>query len=208
VAILLFGLWGSTIGRPRINLSGKAGYEEGKWGYDALLANRNQDAARWLGDAVVYQPKLPAFWFDLGIAYRRLGNKAAALAAFQKAHQLKPNDAKYSEAAAEGSGSVPSSLIPTGMRAVSVYVNEVTGVAGSVAPGTRVDVLVTVKFSGSNEPHNVTILQNVKVLATSQHLDRGTGNPAHVVTLLVLPEDAERLALATQEGHIQLILRN
>ena len=110
--------------------------------------------------------------------------------------------------AAEGSGSVPSSLIPTGMRAVSVNVNEVTGVAGFVAPGTRVDVLATVKFSGSNELRNVTILQNVKVLATDQHLDHGTGNPAHVVTLLVLPEDAEKLALASQEGHIQLILRN
>jgi pilus assembly protein CpaB len=110
--------------------------------------------------------------------------------------------------AAEGSESVPSSLIPTGMRAVSVNVNEVSGVAGFVAPGTRVDVLVTVNSSGSNGPRNVTILQNVKVLATDQQLDHRTGGPAHVVTLLALPEDAEKLALATQEGHIQLILRN
>jgi pilus assembly protein CpaB len=113
--------------------------------------------------------------------------------------------------AAEDGGSVPSSLIPTGMRAVSVNVNEVTGVAGFVAPGTRVDVLATVNLSGSNEPRNVTILQNVKVLASDQLLDHGTvvpAHPAHVVTLLALPEDAEKLALATQEGHIQLILRN
>ena len=111
--------------------------------------------------------------------------------------------------AAEDGGSVPSSLIPTGMRAVSVNVNEVTGVAGFVAPGTRVDVLATVNFSGSDEPRNVTILQNVKVLASDQHLDHGGSvGPAHVVTLLALPEDAEKLALATQEGHIQLILRN
>jgi pilus assembly protein CpaB len=110
--------------------------------------------------------------------------------------------------AAEDGGSVPSSLIPTGMRAVSVNVNEVTGVAGFVAPGTRVDVLATVNFSGSNEPRNVTILQNMKVLASDQHLDRGAVAPAHVVTLLALPEDAEKLALATQEGHIQLTLRN
>ena len=94
------------------------------------------------------------------------------------------------------------------MRAVAVNVNEVTGVAGFVEPGTRVDVLATISRSGSNEPRNVTILQNVKVLAADQHLDRGTGGPAHVVTLLALPEDAEKLALATQEGHIQLILRN
>jgi pilus assembly protein CpaB len=110
--------------------------------------------------------------------------------------------------AAEDGGSVPSSLIPMGMRAVAVNVNEVTGVAGFVAPGTRVDVLATVNLSGSSQPRNVTILQNVKVLAADQNLDHGTGGPAHVVTLLALPEDAEKLALATQEGHIQLILRN
>jgi pilus assembly protein CpaB len=110
--------------------------------------------------------------------------------------------------AAEDGGSVPSSLIPTGMRAVSVNVNEVTGVAGFVAPRTRVDVLATVNLSGSNGPRNVTILQNVKVLASDQHLDHGPVGPAHVVTLLVLPEDAEKLALAIQEGHIQLTLRN
>jgi len=111
--------------------------------------------------------------------------------------------------AAEDGGSIPSSLIPTGMRAVSVNVNEVTGVAGFVAPGTRVDVLATGNFGGSNEPRNVTILQDVKVLASDQHLDHGSSmGPAHVVTLLVLPEDAEKLSLAMQEGHIQLTLRN
>jgi membrane associated rhomboid family serine protease len=97
--VLLFGLWGSTLGRARINLSGKAGYEEAKWGYDALLADRNQEAARWLRDAVVYQPKLPVYWFNLGIAYQRLGNRTAAQAAYERAHQLEPNKAEYSAAA-------------------------------------------------------------------------------------------------------------
>jgi membrane associated rhomboid family serine protease len=97
--VLLFGLWGSTLGRPRINLSGKAGYEEAKWGYDALLADRNQEAARWLRDAVVYQPKLPVYWFNLAIAYQRLGNRTAAQAAYERAHQLEPNKAEYSAAA-------------------------------------------------------------------------------------------------------------
>jgi tetratricopeptide (TPR) repeat protein len=100
-AVLLFGLWGSTLGRPRINLSGKAGYEEGKWGYDVLAANRNQEAAHWLSDAVIYQPKMPVYWFDLGIAYQRLENGSAAKAAYQKAHQLEPNKADYSEALKE-----------------------------------------------------------------------------------------------------------
>jgi membrane associated rhomboid family serine protease len=93
--ILLLGLWGSTLGRPRINLSGKAGYEEGKWGYDALTANRNQEAVRWLSDAVIYQPKLAVYWFDLGIAYQRLGNEGAAKTAYRRAAELEPNNAKY-----------------------------------------------------------------------------------------------------------------
>ena len=97
-AILGFGLWGSTLGRPRINLSAKAGYEEGKWGYDALIGGREKDATRWLGDAVTYQPKSPIYWFDLGIAYQRAGNMKAALAAYNRAHQLEPGNAEYSEA--------------------------------------------------------------------------------------------------------------
>jgi membrane associated rhomboid family serine protease len=96
--ILLFGLWGSTLGRPKINLSEKAGYEEGKWGYDDLISNHNQQAARWLGDAVIYHPKMAVYWYDLGIAYQRLGNATAAKFAYQKAHQLEPNDAQYSDA--------------------------------------------------------------------------------------------------------------
>jgi membrane associated rhomboid family serine protease len=101
--LLLFGLWGSTLGRPRINLSGKAGYEEGKWGYDALVAGRNKEAARWLKDAVIYQPRLPVYWFDLGIAYGRLGDTNAAQSAYQHAHQLAPDNAEYSEVASPAS---------------------------------------------------------------------------------------------------------
>jgi membrane associated rhomboid family serine protease len=96
--ILLFGLWGSTRGRPKINLSEKAGYEEGKWGYDDLTSNHNQQAARWLADAVVYRPKMAVYWYDLGIAYQRLGKANAAKAAYRTANQLEPNDAKYSDA--------------------------------------------------------------------------------------------------------------
>jgi tetratricopeptide (TPR) repeat protein len=100
-AILLLGLWGSTLGRPRINFSKSGGFAEAKWGYDALRGNRNEEAARWLGDAVVYQPKLARYWFNLGIANSRLGNMTAASAAFQRAHELEPNNEKYLEAAFE-----------------------------------------------------------------------------------------------------------
>jgi cytochrome c-type biogenesis protein CcmH/NrfG len=96
--ILLFGLWGSTFGRPRVNLSGKEGYEEGKWGYDALMSGHNQQAVRWLQDAVIYQPRLAVYWFDLGIGYERLGNAKAAQNAYQRAVQLEPNNTEYSDA--------------------------------------------------------------------------------------------------------------
>jgi membrane associated rhomboid family serine protease len=95
VIIVLFGLWGATLGRPSINLSGKAGYEEGKWGYDALQANNNRKAVRWLRDAAKLQPKVSVYWFDLGIAYHRLGDIPAAMAAYQRAYELEPDNPKY-----------------------------------------------------------------------------------------------------------------
>ncbi|HYT67374.1 MAG TPA: Flp pilus assembly protein CpaB [Vicinamibacterales bacterium] len=110
-----------------------------------------------------------------------------------------------------GSGLPP--VIPEGMRAVSVRVNEVIGVAGYVLPGTRVDVLVTANLT--NQPSDATtklILSNVQVLTagTRMEQDQEKGKPMQVtvVTLLVFPEQAERLALASTEGKIQLALRN
>jgi pilus assembly protein CpaB len=104
-----------------------------------------------------------------------------------------------------------SSLIAVGMRAAALRVNDVTAVAGFVTPGSRVDVLVTGNATGSGESWSTTVLQNVAVLATGQSIERhSTGAPqtATVVTLQVSPEDAEKLALASQEARIQLVLRN
>lgn len=110
--------------------------------------------------------------------------------------------------AGENAGSGLPSLIPPGMRAVGVPVNDVTSVAGFVTPGTRVDVLMT----PNGEHRAITVLQNVAVLATGSTLEhsRGEGSPRNfsVATLLVGLDDAERLILATKEGHIQLALRN
>jgi len=94
-AVLLLGLWGATLGRPRVNLSGTAGYEEGKWGYDALLANKNQEAVRWFRDAVAYQPKATTYRYDLAIAYQRLGNQGEAVANYRKAAELGDASARY-----------------------------------------------------------------------------------------------------------------
>jgi pilus assembly protein CpaB len=113
--------------------------------------------------------------------------------------------------AGENAGAGLPSLIPPGMRAVSVRVNDIVSVAGFVIPGTRVDVLLTGTPGGSGEPQTTTVLQNVAVLASGPHLERtSTGEPqnAPVITLLVSPDDAQRLTLASSEGHIQLALRN
>jgi pilus assembly protein CpaB len=110
-----------------------------------------------------------------------------------------------------GSGLPP--VIPEGMRAVSVRVNEVVGVAGYVLPGNRVDVLAT---ASPTEAHSDTttkvILSNVQVITagTRMEQDQEKDKPIQVtvVTLLVTPEQSERLALASTEGKIQLALRN
>jgi pilus assembly protein CpaB len=116
-----------------------------------------------------------------------------------------------SKLAPENAGSGLPSLIPPGMRAVSVRVNEVVSVAGFVGPGTRVDVLLTGTPNGGTEPQTTTVLQNVAVIASGHTLERNASGEAQstpVITLLASPEDAERLTLASSEGKIQLSLRN
>jgi pilus assembly protein CpaB len=113
--------------------------------------------------------------------------------------------------AGENAGAGLPALIPPGMRAVSVRVNEVVSVAGFVTPGTRVDVLLTGSPSGSGEQQTTTVLQNVAVLASGHTLERtstGEAQNTAVITLLVTPDDAQRLTLAAKEGTIQLALRN
>jgi pilus assembly protein CpaB len=121
-----------------------------------------------------------------------------------------------SKLASKESGAGLPATIPQGMRALSVAVNDVVGVAGFVMPGTMVDVLVTGKVSGgrSNESEeSVTrmILENVRVLAAGQKIEQdreGKPQTVPVITLLVSPEDAGKLAMASTEGKIQLALRN
>jgi len=103
-ALILFGFCGATFARPHINLSSQSGYEEAKWGYDALMANRNEEAVRWLRDAIRYQPRVPSFWFNLGIAYQRLNDQQAASSAYQRAYELEPSNPDYAEAAGKEIG--------------------------------------------------------------------------------------------------------
>ncbi|MBS1875019.1 MAG: Flp pilus assembly protein CpaB [Acidobacteria bacterium] len=113
--------------------------------------------------------------------------------------------------AARGSGLGLAPVIPVGMRAVSVRVNDVAGVAGFVLPGMRVDVLVTGRPPSADGTITKTCLQNILVLSAGQTMQpdtRGQAMPAPTVTLLATPEQAEILTLANSEGHIQLVLRN
>jgi pilus assembly protein CpaB len=114
-----------------------------------------------------------------------------------------------SKLAPRAAGAGLPAAIPEGMRALSVPVNEVVGVAGFVIPGTMVDVLVTGQVPGGNITR--TILENVPVLAAGQKIEQdreGKPQTVTVITLLVAPEDADKLTMASTEGKIQLALRN
>jgi len=116
-----------------------------------------------------------------------------------------------SKLAPAGSEGGFSSIIPTGMRALTVSVNTSSGVSGFILPNTRVDVLVTVpSHNQKSESTTKIILEDVKVLAVDQTFERDNDKPVIVqtVTLLVKPADAEKLVLASTEGKLQLSLRN
>lgn len=113
--------------------------------------------------------------------------------------------------AQRGSGVGLAPVIPVGMRAVTVRVNDVVGVAGFVLPGMRVDVLITGHPPGNPTMVTKTVLQNILVLSAGQTLQTdAAGKPVDApnVTVLVTPAQAELLTLAGNEGRIQLVLRN
>lgn len=115
------------------------------------------------------------------------------------------------DVAQAGSGIGLTVKIPEGMRAVSVRSNDVVGVAGFLYPGSHVDVLVTSKLENSPTPLTQTILPNVEVLVAGQRIEpdpQGKPETVNVVTLLLKPEDGEKLVLASSQGQIQFVLRN
>ncbi len=113
--------------------------------------------------------------------------------------------------AARGSGLGLAPIIPVGMRAVTVRVNDVSGLSGFVLPGMHVDILVTGTPPAGNGTVTVTPLQNMLVLSAGTAIqadNKGNAIQAATVTLLATPEQAEMLTLANGEGRIQLVLRN
>ena len=114
--------------------------------------------------------------------------------------------------ALEGSGIGLSAKIPPGMRATAVRSNEIVGVAGFLYPGSHVDVMTTYTPPGSNTgPVTQTVLQDVEVLTAGQTIEpdpQGKPQTVDVVTLLLSPEDSQKLQLASTQGTIQFVLRS
>ena len=119
-----------------------------------------------------------------------------------------------SRLAPKGAGGGMAAMIPPGMRAVAVKVNEVVGVAGFVVPGMRVDILISGNSPGGNGSlgtQTQTLLQNIEVLSAGQDFKKDSeGKPVvvQVVNMLVTPTQAEQLSLAASQTSIQLVLRN
>ena len=120
-----------------------------------------------------------------------------------------------SRLAPEGTAAGLSAIIPEGYRAMTVKVDDAAGISGFIMPGTLVDVVVVIdprEGSGMQDPISKIVLQNIKVLANGQNIDKPKdereANSVKAVTLQVTPEQAEKLALASSEGKLQLVMRS
>jgi len=120
-----------------------------------------------------------------------------------------------SRLAPEGTAAGLSAVIPEGYRAMTVKVDDAAGISGFIMPGAFVDIVVVIdprEGSGMQDPISKIVLQNIKVLANGQNIDKPENqreaNSVKAVTLQVTPEQAEKLALASNEGKLQLVMRN
>lgn len=114
-----------------------------------------------------------------------------------------------SKVTGDGQGASIASLLPDGMRAAAVRVNDVSGVAGFVQPNDAVDVLITRQMPGGDQQVTDVLLQNVRIIAMDQNAKAADGSPAiaKTATLEVTPVDSQKLALAQQVGTLSLVLR-
>jgi pilus assembly protein CpaB len=114
-----------------------------------------------------------------------------------------------SKISGEGQGASIAALLPEGMRAATVRINDVSGVAGFIQPNDSVDVLITRTPPGGNQQFTDVLLQNVRVIAIDQEAKNSDGTPklARTATFEVSPIDAQKLALAQEAGNLSLVLR-
>jgi pilus assembly protein CpaB len=163
----------------------------------AVLSEQDLKTMEWVGSALP-----PGF----------IGNAQQAVARGLITPVAENEPILDSKLAAQGMGGGLPIIVEPGMRAFSMAVDQIVGVAGWVLPQTRVDVLLTMNdMQGTKEPATKVIMQNVRTLAAGQSIQQdkeGKPQPVGVVTFLLTPEQAETLALASGQGRIQLALRN
>lgn len=203
IALALGGLLATSVYR---NLQSRTNANN-QPGADVVVASRDIAVGTLLGNADVKIVRFPAAELPGGVfssAGKVVGR--GAILPIAKGEFVLP-----SKLASDRSGAGLPSLIPAGMRAVSVRVNDVVAVANFVIPGTHVDVLLTGTPGNGEQQVTTTVLENILVLAAGQRLDKSpTGEPLSVpvITLAVSPDDAQKLTLAASGGKIQLSLRN
>jgi pilus assembly protein CpaB len=139
-------------------------------------------------------------------------NKPDAVIGHPLIHSLGPKQPiVLRDLGVEGSGIGLATKIPPGMRATAVRSNEIVGVAGFLYPGSHVDVLATYNLPGSVGTLTQTVLQDVEVLTAGQTIEpdpQGKPQTVNVVTLLLSPENSQKLQLSSTQGSIQFVLRN
>jgi pilus assembly protein CpaB len=162
----------------------------------ARIEARQVRLVKWPGDALPDDP---------------IGDPSLAVGRIARATIRRNQPISRDFLASDAAGLLPL-LITEGMRAMSVKVDKVTGVSGFVTPNSRVDVLVSGNVQGGSdrEQRSKVILQNIKVLAIGTTIEQVDDKPVEVptVTLLVSPEDAEKLTLAARQEPVRLALRN
>ena len=182
-------------------------------------ASSRPKTKRVVAAAVALQPGTPITAENLteinwpeNVALEGLVEKKEDVTGHIVMYAIAANDPVLKRDLASSSSFGLAAKIPVGMRATAVKTNEVMNIAGFIFPGSRVDVLVTIRSDNNNaSTTSRTVLQNVQVLSTGTRMDpdpNGKPENVSVVTLLVTPEQSEKLALAENQGTIQFVLRN
>jgi len=176
-------------------------------GIQVLVAGRDLPVGHFLTDTDLQQVTWPTRALPTGY----VTDKSAAVGRGLIVARRVNEPILEADLAERGSGAGMPIIFPEGMRAVSVRVDDVISVAGWTTPRTRVDVLLTMRLPNSEQTYTQTILQNLMVLGAGQSVQQDeSGEPMtiNVVTLMVTPDQGEKLVLAASQGKIQLALRN
>ncbi|HEV2644730.1 MAG TPA: Flp pilus assembly protein CpaB [Acidobacteriaceae bacterium] len=163
---------------------------------DEILSQQNTELVDWPGDAA------------LAGGFKNIADVVGRVVLFPLAKGQPVLDRDLS---APGAGAGLAGKIPNGMRAVALRSDEIVGVAGFLAPGSHLDVLVTYSPDHVADPLTATVLENALVIAAGHQIEpdaSGKIPDATVVTLLLTPEQAQRAVLASTQGAIHFVLRN